>query len=194
MSSQRKDTLKNLLKKSMFASTAALMLASTSSLAAALVNRNVIADNAVLSSGANLDQNGGNVPFNPASVLTYNNAFSVTANVPAIAGIYVNAVSIPGPGASMTFPNDITLGPIVPPDLILANHALNMIIPAGVNVTLNGGTPFNPGGPPPILAFDPAVAAAAEDAAGNVNPFAPGLGSNVPLVVMYLLILILLII
>ncbi len=43
MSSQRKNTLKNLIKKGMFASTAAVMLASTSSLAAAIPNPSVTA-------------------------------------------------------------------------------------------------------------------------------------------------------
>ncbi|KIJ88949.1 hypothetical protein [Rickettsia asembonensis] len=143
------------------ASAAAMILASTSSLA--LDNRDVIADNAILSSGVNLDQNGGNVPFVPGSLLTFNNADSVTADVNAIAGIYVNAI-----GPSMTFLHNTVVGCIVPPNLLLANHSLNMTIPAGVNVTLNGVAPSQ------------AVAAAAVNAEGGANPFAPGLGNNVP--------------
>ncbi|WP_052326424.1 hypothetical protein [Rickettsia felis] len=143
------------------ASAAAMILVSTSSLA--LDNRDVIADDAVLSSGVNLDQNGGNIPFAPGSLLTFNNADSVTADVNAIAGIYVNAI-----GLSMTFLQNTVVGCIVPPDLLLANHSLNMTIPAGANVTLNGVAPSQ------------AAAAAAVNAAGGANPFAPGLGNNVP--------------
>ncbi|GAA5251990.1 hypothetical protein [Candidatus Rickettsia kedanie] len=51
MSSQRKNTLKNLIKKGTFASTAAMIFASTSALGV----RTVIGPNAVLSMGFNLD-------------------------------------------------------------------------------------------------------------------------------------------
>ena len=81
MSSQRKNTLKNLIKKGMFASTAAVMLASTSALGV----RTVIGPNAVLSTGFNLD---GGTPFAPGDDLVLGGVFNFTANVSI--GSYLN--------------------------------------------------------------------------------------------------------
>ncbi len=82
MSSQRKNTLKNLIKKGMFASTAAVMLASTSSLAAAIPNPSVTAGGAVLSTGVGLSG-----PFVSGNLLTLGGVNNFTADVAAILAI-----------------------------------------------------------------------------------------------------------
>ncbi|WP_341790343.1 autotransporter domain-containing protein [Rickettsia endosymbiont of Polydrusus tereticollis] len=65
MSSQKESLKKKIFKKSMFAASAAMILASTSALGTA--NRNVIAGDTILSGGTNLDGAGGVIQFTQSS-------------------------------------------------------------------------------------------------------------------------------
>lgn len=66
MSSQKESLKKKISKKSMFAASAAMMLASTSALGTA--NRNVIAEGTILSGGTNLDGAGRVIQFTQSSL------------------------------------------------------------------------------------------------------------------------------
>ncbi|EER21088.1 hypothetical protein [Rickettsia endosymbiont of Ixodes scapularis] len=128
MSSQRKNTLKNLIKKGMFASTAAVMLASTSALGV----RTVIGPNAVLSTGFNLD---GGTPFAPGDDLALGGVFNFTANV-SIGSLNIGANN----NAVMTVPTNtaINLGNVTSNG---AGSGLNIDCPNnGAALTLTGNT------------------------------------------------------
>ena len=146
MSSQRKNTLKNLIKKGMFASTAAVMLASTSTLG--IANPSVIANNAVLSTGAGLS-----APFTSGDLLTLDGPFNFTADRDVLA-IYLDNFG----GVVMTVPNNLILGPVIPVDLTKANVGLVVNVPNVSQITLTG-TPVTPA-----------------EAAAAFPPFAPGPG------------------
>lgn len=163
MSSQ-KNNIKDFVKKALVStSMAATMLTAESAFGTStFINRNVIGNNADLASGTNLD---GSVPYSYAnSLLTVPGTFtSINASVPLINSIYLTDKNV-----TMIFPNDITIGSIVPPALDQADTSLQMFITNGSNVTLNGTAPTL------------AQAQGAVDISNNSSPFAPGLGSNVP--------------
>ncbi|MFV9936477.1 MAG: cell surface protein, partial [Rickettsia endosymbiont of Haemaphysalis japonica] len=90
----------------MFASTAALMLASTSAIGTAnrivTVGGGSVADGSAFGGGA----------YVPGSFVTLGEVNNFTADVPAIPAIYLDTFN----NATMTVPNNITLGPVIPVD------------------------------------------------------------------------------
>ncbi|MCC8418513.1 MAG: hypothetical protein LN590_02720 [Rickettsia endosymbiont of Glossina mortisans submortisans] len=128
MSTQRKNTLKNLIKKGMFttASAAAMILASTN----ALGLRTVIGQDAVLSTGFNLD---GGTPFAPDDDLVLGGLYNFTADV-SIGSLNIGANN----NAVMTVPANtaINLGNVTSSG---AGDGLSVNVPNdGANLTLTG--------------------------------------------------------
>ncbi len=130
MSTQRKNTLKNLIKKGMFttASAAAMILASTN----ALRLRTVIGQDAVLSTGFNLD---GGTPFAPDDDLVLGGLYNFTADVSiSIGSLNIGANN----NAVMTVPANtaINLGNVTSSG---AGDGLSVNVPNdGASLTLTG--------------------------------------------------------
>ena len=98
----------------MFASTAALMLASTSALGTA--NRIVTVGGGSVTDGSAF----GGGAYVPGSFVTLGEVNNFTADVPVIPAIYLDTFN----NATMTVPNNITLGPVIPVDLTKENVGL----------------------------------------------------------------------
>nr|WP_238375467.1 cell surface protein [Rickettsia massiliae] len=132
----------------MFASTAALMLASTSALGTA--NRIVTVGGGSVADGSAF----GRGAYVPGSFVTFGEVNNFTSDVSAIPAIYLDTFN----NATMTVPNNITLGPVIPVDLTKENVRLVVDVPNAINITLTGTPVTN------------------AQALAAVSPFAPGPG------------------
>lgn len=161
MSTQRKNTLKNLIKKGMFTASAAAMLASTSALGTA--NRIVTVGGGSVSDGSAF----GGGAYVPGSFISLGGVNNFTADVAAIPAIYLDTFN----GAAMTVPNDLILGPVVPQDLTAGNVGLVVNVPNAVNITLTGTPVTDEQAAAALPAFAPNQVPAPGQAPGNTYYF-----------------------
>ncbi len=105
-----------------------MILASTSVLGTA--NRIVTVGGGSVSNGSAF----GGGAYVPGSSVTLGVVNNFTADVPAIPATYLDTFN----NATMTVPNNLSLGPVIPVNLKATNVGLVVNVPNAINMTLTG--------------------------------------------------------